>query len=163
MPRAWNLTSPEKHLHFGVCVCFWASAWLCVYTWTSIHVRAYTLWTRWLLRTMKSNWHSLPLCGMRLLLWFCPTRFLEAASCLRCSNTFTSAKWECCYDRAGIMTLFYSWQKTAADEYLLEHHIFLMVRGGPWMFGGSYMISCHLRKSQNSWSSESRATEWQFV
>lgn len=21
MPRAWNLTSPEKHLHFGVSVC----------------------------------------------------------------------------------------------------------------------------------------------
>lgn len=132
-------------------ICILGSVCACV------HACAYTLWTWWLLRTMKSNWHSLPLCGMRLLLWFYPTCFLEAASFLK--HFYLS--------QVGMLL----WQSWDYDFALCptENCCWFLFIGIPYplngkgrdlkSFRGSHMISCHLTKSQLTvWELRHRVT-----
>lgn len=141
----------QKNIYILECVCLTSDRRVTVSIYMDVNTCAciYAPWTRWLLRTMKSNWHSLPLCGVKLFLWFRPTRFLEAASCLRRSRLSQVGMsepglWLCFMPRRKLPLMLIYWNALS----------FLMVGGKTLsVFGGSYTISCH-RKKNASWSPE---------
>lgn len=135
---------------WSVCAWLQTAAWLCLYTWTSIHVRAYTPrglggcygpWKATDIVYLSVAWNS-SFDSVLLAFW----------KQLPVWDALASAKWEC-------QSQDYDFVLCPAENcrwclFIGTPYPFLMVGGKTLsVFGGSYTISCH-RKKNASWSPE---------
>lgn len=136
----------RKTLTFwSVCECVDQCMTECIYTWASVHVRACSLWTGWLLLTMKAT--GIVYCSVArdssfesVLVTFWKQLLASDAQTLLMTLFYDPVE-NCCWCLFIGTLCFFN-----VDIWDLE------------VFRRSYMILCHLKSPID----DSRGTEWRF-